>query len=436
MSRALFLPSYHGGGFGHISRCLALGQILSEADWDVAFYLGGTHAPRLQAEGWRLFQPPAPRSPLRPGRLWRGLRQRLSPSPAYLFFSDLSFQVVRDGFHTPDVVRQRLDWTQQVVDHYRPDVLIGDLHLLTGALGKLNDLPVVQITRAATYPQDPALVWWRPIPNMIRTPDVAPVFNPALETLGLPYIQETGDLLAGDLFLIPSIPEVDPLPPDSRKAQYVGPLTRKSEVENIPSWMQALSDRQRPLVYVTVGGGSDSSQQKDLLALWFKAFEGMPWDIVISTGGRRAPRQYERRDNPRVFSWIPAGRRMVEMADVVVFHGGYGTMMETIQSGTPSVVFPFHTEQESNGRRLKALGLAEVVAPSEAVFTLQRTAWRDQTLTTLVVPRLVRTSGEVREAVQHVLSEASYTERATQIRNIQVEYDTPQRVLEALASLG
>jgi hypothetical protein len=63
-----------------------------------------------------------------------------------------------------------------------------------------------------------------------------------------------------------------------------------------------------------------------------------------------------------VFSWLP-GAAMVARADVVLFHGGYGTMMETIRAGVPSVLLPFHTEQEGNGRRLEQNGAAQVLAP-------------------------------------------------------------------------
>lgn len=430
MPKALFFPSYHGGGFGHVSRCLALAEILREARWESAFCLGGSHAQRLEAEGWQVFQPPWARCTI-PKRLLTWFWQQVHPSPAYLFFSDLGFQVVRDGFHEPDIVLERIRWAQEVVQAYRPNVLIGDLHLLTWALGTLHNLPVMQIVRSATYPENPALVWWRSIPSEVQPPDLSPVFNPAFDQLELPNVRETGDLFAGNLFLIPSIPEVDPVPDVSPTTHYVGPLVRQSADVPPPDWMPELSSG-RPLIYVTVGGGSDSSQQRDLLKLWFEAFSEAPWDVVISTGGCRVPKRFQSQGNLRVSSWIPAGRLIIERADVVLFHGGYGTMMETVQSGTPSVVFPFHTEQESNGRRLEQLGMAKVLAPTEVDFQPSHFRWRDQTLTTLSVPRLTRSAEQVREAVGEVLTKRQYAESATQLRALQAEYDTRRLVLEAL----
>jgi len=38
--RALFFPSYRGGGLGHMGHCLALAEELARRGWEVAFVLG------------------------------------------------------------------------------------------------------------------------------------------------------------------------------------------------------------------------------------------------------------------------------------------------------------------------------------------------------------------------------------------------------------
>jgi len=117
--------------------------------------------------------------------------------------------------------------------------------------------------------------------------------------------------------------------------------------------MEALS-HDRLIVYVTVGGGSDSVRGLNLLPLWKAAFAGTGWEVVVSTGGRPVDRRWRRVKNLRVFPWVP-GAAMVTRADGILFHGGYGTM-EMVRAGVPSVVLPLHTEQEGNGRRLQQSG--------------------------------------------------------------------------------
>lgn len=429
--RALFFPSYRGSGFGHIGRCLALAEELDRRDWEVAFVLGGPHAKRAATERV-VFQIP---SPSMPARLWQRLKAtlaRLRPSPAYLFFSDLNFQAVRDGFHTTRIVQREVEWELDVVGRFRPDVLIGDVWLLTSIIGRLAGLPVVQIVRSAAHPACPQLVWWRDPPPQVRSPDVGPIFNPALEQWGLPPIRRAEDLLDGDLLLVPSVPELDPLPPGVERTHYVGPLVRAGQSnERAPDWLAALP-HDRPVVYVTVGGGSDAVRGLNLLPFWEAAFTGTGWEVVISTGGRPVPRRWRRQGNLWAFPWVP-GAAMIARADVVLFHGGYGTMMETVRAGVPSVVLPFHAEQESNGRRLQQSGATQVLAPDDADLKPLMGRWGGGQFVALACHSLPFQPHQVREAVSAILHDDRYRASALRLQRSQATYGGVALAVELLA---
>lgn len=430
--RALFFPSYRGSGFGHIGRCLALAEELAHQGWEVAFFLGPPHADRVAETGRTIFHPLTSPSPFLP-RLLKAALGRLRPASIYLFFSALSFQVVRDGFHTPQAVQQEVEWEIDVVNQFHPDVLIGDVWLLTTIVGRLTGLPVVQIVRSAMHPADPQLVWWRDVPPQICPPDVTPVFNPVLAQWGLPSIQRAEDLLDGDLFLIPSIPELDPLPPGAERSHYVGPLIRSAASGQVePEWMTTLSE-DRPIIYVTVGGGSDAVRGLDLLPFWEATFADADWEVVISTGGKPAPRRQYR--NMRVFSWLP-GAAMVARADVVLFHGGYGTMMETIRAGVPSVVLPFHTEQEGNGRRLEQNGTSQVLAPIDNDLVPIETRWGGGQFTALVCRRWWLQPHQVRTAISTVLGDLRYQTNALRLCHAQSAYDGTSLASKMIADLA
>jgi UDP:flavonoid glycosyltransferase YjiC (YdhE family) len=443
MGRLLCFPSYIGGGFGHIGRCLALAEELAGQGREVAFVLRGPHAGRVAAAGWAVFHPPLPSLPTRFRRRLRAALGRPQPGLAYYFFSDLNFQAVRDGFHTPQAVRRAVEWELGVVDRFRPDVLVGDAWLLTSIVGRLAGLPVVQIVRAAAHPACPQLVWWRALPPQVRSPDVAPIFNPALEQWGLPPIRRAEDLLDGDLLLVPSIPELDPLPPDVERTHYVGPLARPTLRPaqgtapgggRVSDWLAALP-RDRPVVYVTVGGGSDSVRGLNLLPLWEAAFAGTGWEVVVSTGGQPVPRRWRRGGNLRVFPWVP-GAEMVARADGILFHGGYGTMMETVRAGVPSVVLPFHTEQEGNGRRLERSGAAQVLAPADGDLEPLEGRWDGGRFVALVCRRLPLQPHQVREAVSAILQEETYRASAARLQRNQAAYGGPALAAELFADLG
>lgn len=431
--RALLFPSYRGSGFGHISRCLALAEGLTRQGWDVAFFLGPPHADRVAGEGWTVFRPPTPLPPSRLRRLAKAVLGRLQPTFTYLFFSDLNFQAVRDGFHTSQAVQQEVEWELDVVSQFRPDVLVGDVWLLTSIVGQLAGLPVVQIVRSAAHPADPQLVWWRDVPSQIHSPDVTSVFNPALAQWGLPSIRRAEDLLDGDLILVPSMPALDPLPTGAERSHYVGPLIRSAASGQAePDWMAALPD-DRPVVYVTVGGGSDAVRGLDLLPFWEATFADVDWEVVISTGGKPAPRRQYR--NMRVFSWLP-GAAMVARADVVLFHGGYGTMMETVRAGVPSVVLPFHTEQEGNGRRLEQNEAAQVLAPVDDDLTPLDTRWGGGQFTALACRQWWLQPHQVRTAISIVLSDRHYQANARRLCHAQAAYSGVSMASKMIADLA
>ncbi len=434
MSGALFFPSYRGGGFGHVSRCLVLAAELARQGWKVAFVLDGPHADRVAAAGWPVFRTPSPPLMTRLRRRLGAALARSRPGPAYLFFSDLNFQAVRDGFHTTQIVRQQVEWELGVVDRFRPDVLIGDVWLLTSIVGRIAALPVVQIIRSAAHPAHPRLVWWRDLPSQLCSPDVGPVFNPALEQWGLRPIRRAEDLLDGDLLLVPSVPELDPLPPDVERTHYVGPLVRSVQGgERVPDWLEALP-RDRPVLYVTVGGGSDSVRGLDLMPFWQAVFAGTGWEVVISTGGRPVPRRWRRVGNLRAFSWLP-GAAMIARSDGVVFHGGYGTMMETVRSGVPSVVLPFHTEQEGNGRRLQQRGVARVLAPRDDALEPLAGRWGGGQFVALACKRFTLHPHQVREAITSILADDAYRANAVCLQRALTVYGGVDLALKLVTNL-
>jgi UDP:flavonoid glycosyltransferase YjiC (YdhE family) len=55
---------------------------------------------------------------------------------------------------------------------------------------------------------------------------------------------------------------------------------------------------------------------------------------------------------------------MAERCDLMVHHGGHGSVMMGLQAGTPAVIIPIITERESNARRVTALGAGEIVLPT------------------------------------------------------------------------
>jgi UDP:flavonoid glycosyltransferase YjiC (YdhE family) len=338
MPRALFFPWGHGGGAGYTARCLALAGRLTDSGWDAAF--AGCGANRL-VESASL--------PLLPQRAGTGA-QRSGRLPGYLPFGNVErVWAVAARYYRGDRFDEQLHEDDRVISEYRPDVVIIDMTPTAAIAARGRRLPLVSLAdadflsplRNAWMPwceADPAKIL--PFPS---AGDV--VADRARRVAGL-AVDRANDVLWGDISLIPSIPRLDPLPSGTSRGgpvRWIGPLSWDP-----PAVELDLPRRPGPNVYVTIGSGGMVSARA--LQAVLDACAGRPWNVFVSRGyGSTA----ELRIPPNVtvggFTGI---RRCIEWADVVVSHGGYSTVTQTLRQGRPSVIVPFMSEQEMNGRQL------------------------------------------------------------------------------------
>ncbi len=96
--------------------------------------------------------------------------------------------------------------------------------------------------------------------------------------------------------------------------------------------------------------------------------------------------------------------------DVVVHHGGFGTVLGAIRHGLPQVVIPLGADQPINAAQIEALGLG------------------------LVVPEDQRTAEVIGAAIDEVLSDDGYRRRAEELRTDTEALPTLDVVVAGLAA--
>lgn len=394
--KALFLPSYLGGGFGHISRCLALADAVEKRGWQTGIVIGGQHIERVR------------KTARKQRRVYSVSRPRRSASsgaaaPAYTVLADMNYQLVRDGLVSQAVIRASVAEQLGIVRDFSPDVLVGDVWPLAGILAHLTGLPLVQVVRSAIHPAAPDLIWWQSRPLGLVSPNPQPVFNPLLETLGMDPIRRAEDLLTGDLYLVPSFPELDPLPDGLVNTHYIGPLVSPQQA-SIPNWLETL-DPTCPVVYVTSGGGADAVGGRQFYIHLIDALGNAPVQAIISTGARLSPHDLPLpAENIRIEAWVP-GQAVIAHSRLVVSSGGYGTTMEMVQAGVPGLMIPFHSEQESNARRLEAAGAARVLLPSQGEPVQAWHRWPGGRFSTLFYPESDLTPALLRDKIMEATTD-------------------------------
>jgi MGT family glycosyltransferase len=150
------------------------------------------------------------------------------------------------------------------------------------------------------------------------------------------------DLLQGELNLVTDADELSPLPvPPS--FHRVGPLVWEPEGA-APDWLARL-DRTRPVVFVNYG----STGHPDLFRRTFADLADRPYRVILATCGQIDPRDFYVPANFIVERFLPVSK-VLEVADLVLYHGGAGTFHQAARAGVPGVVVATHWDQEWAGR--------------------------------------------------------------------------------------
>ncbi len=428
--RLLFFPSDLGGGFGHISRCLALAHEAACRGHTCAFVMNDTKYEQQLQKDFNVF---ISKKHPQYSSLLSFLKRKIGrlyayPAPLFTEISGLDYQVIRDGFVNENIIKKKVAQYHKMVRTFKPDVLVGDTNLLVRMLSKKADVPVVQIVRYASHPKTAKLIWWQDEPAGMIPPDASALFNPLRMEMGFKPVTKAEDLLQGDLYIVPSIPEIEPVPEDE-KTIHVGELTVPNRHDEIPSWLQDIDDTQ-PLVYITIGGGAGPVGNTLFFSTIVEAFTRKAIQVIVSTSSKFDPATFPNLPpNIRFFTWVP-GKLIISKADVVIFHGGYGTMMETVTCGKPTITIPFQSEQEGNGRRLEQLGSGLVVKLSQENHQRIEARWKYGTYSFFVQNTYELTAEELYGKVHELLHHNKYRHNAEYLQSKVKNYHGPQQVME------
>ena len=164
-------------------------------------------------------------------------------------------------------------------------------------------------------------------------------------------------LLARLLRLMPDLPEFMPVVRGTAPSfRYIGPLLWDANM-GLPSWFSKLQPG-RPTIYFTMGSTGDTKFFEEAV----RVFGNTDFQVLITTGGlAEIPNP-----PPNVFiaKYAP-GDALMAVSDVVVSHGGNGTVYQALSCGVPIIGFPTMFDQEINMRQVVSLGIGMQMSNKE-----------------------------------------------------------------------
>ncbi|CAN5686429.1 hypothetical protein BH24CHL1_BH24CHL1_09010 [soil metagenome] len=133
--------------------------------------------------------------------------------------------------------------------------------------------------------------------------------------------------------------------------------------------------------------------------------------LIVTVGRNVDPADFgSQPDHVRIERYIPQSL-LLPQCDLVVTHGGSGTVMAALAHGLPLVVIPIAADQPFNAERVTALGLGRVVEREE------------------------RTPEGIRMVARAVLNDSSYGERVRQLRDRVASLPGPEHGVALLEQL-
>ena len=200
-----------------------------------------------------------------------------------------------------------------------------------------------------------------------------------------------------DLEMLRRFLVLSPAPPSFRDPAFPLPATAHSLRPAGPDPADAAAEwwvnrRDAPTISVTFGTVFNI-ESGDLLARVLTGLRELPVNVVVTTGPEIDPGELgPQPDHVRVEQYIPQSR-VLPHCDLVVSHGGSGSVIGALAHGLPSVVIPMGADQPMNAARCEALGVGRALDAVRA------------------------TPDSVREAVAAVLADRRYRRAAARVKD-------------------
>jgi len=382
-----------GLGLGHASRCLVLAELAKKRGWRVTFSTySGEAASLIRSRGFEAYEAPS-MSYLLNGNGDVDFKLTLAKGP---------LEIRKLGVH--------LALEAKHLERAKPNVVISDSRLSTVLVAWALGIPSILIINQLKL----IIPRRRPIKGAPLT------VKRAVERVGCELLSQAWG--KASRILIPDFPppltisrENLEIPERLKdKVRLIGPLLDK-DLQKPASKTEAKQRLgfQKPLILVSTGGLREE-RLKLLKAVVSTLSYAEGLKVVVSASLPGGNGLIFKRGGLEVYKWLPNHRELLKAADVLITHGGHTSIAEALSTATPMVIAPLsgHTERASNAKSMERLGVARIV-------DLDREG-----------------PGGLKQAVQEVLEDPSYRERAIEVSLRACRFNGVDEVLDEAQRLA
>lgn len=338
------------GGSGHFRPLIPFARAAQAAGHTVAVAGAGGRQAEVTGAGFPTFfrtsEPKPPSSTGAPAE---------RPEPLDLAAEE---RVMREGFAGGGASRHA-EAIREIALEWKPDVIVRDeIDFGSAIAAEMLGIPCVNVIVLLAGGLARKEVVYEPIAALRAQQRLAP--DPDLSRLN------------GGLVIMPAPPSLrDPRQPLPEDTFYCAPGDRvprnERGIENLP------------LIYFTLG---TLDTYRDVFTRMLAGLRDLPVRVVTTVGPRLDPASFgPQPEHVRIEQFVPQDEILAE-ADLVIAHGGSGTLIGSLAHGVPSVLLPMGADQPQNTWRCVELGTAleldpVTFTPEEAARTVGRVLGED-----------------------------------------------------------
>jgi UDP:flavonoid glycosyltransferase YjiC (YdhE family) len=311
----------------------------------------------------------------------------------------------------------------ELIGDYRPDVVVSDILTQAPTLAaEVAGVPLATLIPHVLPVQEPgmpffSLGWQPPRTPLGRLAWRLPLpliegglrrgredLNHTREALGLAPLERFHGGTSEELALVATFPQLEYPRRWPAATTITGPMFFELPWEPIE-----IPDGPEPLVLV-----APSTAQDPMCEMLRAALDGLaeePVRVVATTNKHRPIERLDVPDNAILVPWLSYSQLM-PLADLVVCHGGHGTLARALDAGAPVLCCPHIGDMAENGARLQWSGAG------------------------LSLPRRLLGPGSLRRAVRRILGDGRFRERAGEISRWSAAHDGAERGALAVEQLA
>jgi UDP:flavonoid glycosyltransferase YjiC (YdhE family) len=376
----------YAGGSGHADPLVPIADAVRTSGHTAAFFGRRSAATVLDANGFTLF-PDTDDPALTTG-------DHATITPLLELDMEREYRDLR-GF-ADRISRGRMAGVLEVAGEWQPDLLVcEEVDFGSMIAAERVGLPHAAVLTLASG-------------SFVRAETVAEPLDAIRTEYGLPPDPRLA-MPARDLVVSPFPPSFRnpaiPLPKNAISIRWdAGP----APAEPPPGWLSRLSDA--PTVYFTLGT-IFNQESGDLFVRVLTGLRELQANVVVTVGRNIDPERFGTQpDNVHIERYIPQSV-LLPHCDLVVNHGGSGSVVGALAHGLPLMVLPMGADQLPNAQRCEQLGVGVVL---DAVRATPRS---------------------VRDAASALLSDARARELAERIRDEIASLPGPEVVVPLLEQL-